>query len=137
MRHNVEMSACKTVTRWPDNYNHNPVNKSIICGCCCGDATAAAAEDSRIDILMKSSISCLMRYPVQHLCMIAGFDPVLQIQAGHDLFGVGRESIDLTFGGVTIVTAVVATLLGGWALDRVGSSIKNAMLLNGNCMSCS
>jgi len=44
---------------------------------------------------------------------------------------VGRESIDLTFGGVTIVTAVVATLLGGWALDRVGSSIKNAMLLNG------
>ena len=52
-------------------------------------------------------------------------------QAGHELFGVGRESIDLTFGGVTIVTAVVATLLGGWALDRVGSSIKNAMLLNG------
>ena len=44
---------------------------------------------------------------------------------------MGRESIDLTFGGVTIVTAVVATLLGGWALDRVGSSIKNAMLLNG------
>ena len=62
---------------------------------------------------------------------------MLQIQAGHDLFGVGRESIDLTFGGVTIVTAVVATLLGGWALDRVGSSIKNAMLLNGNCMSSS
>ena len=54
-----------------------------------------------------------------------------QSQAGHELFGVGRESIDLTFGGVTIVTAVVATLLGGWALDRVGSSIKNAMLLNG------
>ncbi len=52
-------------------------------------------------------------------------------QAGYELFGVGRESIDLTFGGVTIVTAVVATLLGGWALDRVGSSIKNAMLLNG------
>ena len=69
--------------------------------------------------------------------MIAGFDPVVQIQAGHDLFGVGRESIDLTFGGVTIVTAVVATLLGGWALDRVGSSIKNAMLLNGNCTSSS
>jgi len=44
-------------------------------------------------------------------------------------------SIDLTFGGVTIVTAVVATLLGGWALDRVGSSIKNAMLLNGESLS--
>ena len=58
------------------------------------------------------------------------------MQAGHDLFGVGRESIDVTFGGVTIVTAVVATLLGGWALDRVGSSIKNAMLLNGTCSNC-
>ena len=53
------------------------------------------------------------------------------MQAAHELFGVGRESIDLTFGGVTIVTAVVATLLGGWVLDRVGSSIKNAMLMNG------
>ena len=53
------------------------------------------------------------------------------MQAGHELFGVGRESIDLTFGGVTIVTAVIATLLGGWVLDRVGSSIKNAMLMNG------
>lgn len=56
------------------------------------------------------------------------------VQAGHELFGVGRESIDLTFGGVTIVTAVVATLLGGWALDRVGSSIKNAMLMNGTSL---
>ena len=44
---------------------------------------------------------------------------------------MGRESQDLTFGGVTIATAVVAILLGGWALDRVGSSIKNAMLLHG------
>ena len=44
---------------------------------------------------------------------------------------MGRENIDLTFGGVTIGTAVVATLVGGWALDWVGSSIKNAMLLNG------
>ena len=53
------------------------------------------------------------------------------LQAAHELFGMGRENIDLTFGGVTIGTAVVATLVGGWALDWVGSSIKNAMLLNG------
>lgn len=53
------------------------------------------------------------------------------MQAGHELFGVGREAIDLTFGGVTIATSVVAILLGGWAVDRVGSSIRNAMLLNG------
>ena len=58
------------------------------------------------------------------------------MQAGHELFGVGRESIDLTFGGVTIITAVVATLFGGWALDRVGSSIKNAMLMNGMRLAC-
>ena len=56
---------------------------------------------------------------------------LLMLQAAHELFGMGRENIDLTFGGVTIGTAVVATLVGGWALDWVGSSIKNAMLLNG------
>lgn len=56
------------------------------------------------------------------------------LQAAHELFGMGRESIDLTFGGVTIGTAVVATLVGGWALDWVGSSIKNAMLLNGTTL---
>ena len=32
------------------------------------------------------------------------------------------------------MTAVVATLVGGWVLDRVGSSIKNAMLMNGTFM---
>lgn len=53
------------------------------------------------------------------------------LQAAHELFGMGREMIDLTFGVVTIATAVVATLVGGWSLDYVGSSIKNAMLFQG------
>ena len=73
--------------------------------------------------------------PIQVHCGFAdstsSHTALLPVQAAHELFGMGRENIDLTFGGVTIGTAVVATLLGGWALDWVGSSIKNAMLLNG------
>ncbi|DBB18663.1 TPA: hypothetical protein ACH3X3_000277 [Trebouxia sp. C0006] len=97
-------------------------------------APAAAVVNS-----LWGDICILCRHPV-FLYSSLGYCPVQGAfgvysyfgpQAGHELFGVGRESIDLTFGGVTIVTAVVATLLGGWALDRVGSSIKNAMLLNG------
>ncbi|KAL0043420.1 hypothetical protein WJX79_004259 [Trebouxia sp. C0005] len=98
-----------------------------------------AAPPAAVVNSLWGDICILCRHPV-FLYSSLGYCPVQGAfgvysyfgpQAGHELFGVGRESIDLTFGGVTIVTAVVATLLGGWALDRVGSSIKNAMLLNG------
>ena len=39
--------------------------------------------------------------------------------------------MDLTFGVVTILTGIVATIVGGVCLDIVGSSLKNAMLLCG------
>ena len=48
-------------------------------------------------------------------------------QAGYELFDQPQEVIDLTFGGVTLVTAIVATLLGGVFIDLVGSSVRNSM----------
>lgn len=49
-------------------------------------------------------------------------------QAGFELFDLPQETIDLTFGVVTIATSIVAVLLGGLFIDMVGSSIRNAML---------
>ena len=53
------------------------------------------------------------------------------MQAGYELFDLPQEFIDLTFGVVTIVTSVVATLLGGLFIDMVGSSVRNAMAFCG------
>eukprot|EP00891_Asterochloris_glomerata_P005956 jgi/Astpho2/5956/Aster-02438 len=50
-------------------------------------------------------------------------------QAARELFNLQGDSVDLTFGVVTILTGIVATIVGGVCLDIVGSSLKNAMLL--------
>ena len=47
------------------------------------------------------------------------------------MFGADEEVIDLVFGGATIVTAVIATLVGAWLVDRAGSSIKASMAFCG------
>ncbi|EIE19048.1 MFS general substrate transporter [Coccomyxa subellipsoidea C-169] len=49
-------------------------------------------------------------------------------KAGYELFDLPQETIDLTFGVVTIATSIVAVLLGGLFIDMVGSSIRNAMI---------
>ena len=82
------------------------------------------------------------------------------MQAGYELFDLPQETIDLTFGVVTLATgerstclcmaahsaafvdtvsqpqlclhpAIVATILGGVFIDMVGSSIRNSMLFCG------
>ena len=55
----------------------------------------------------------------------------LCLQAARELFNLQGDSVDLTFGVVTILTGIVATIVGGVCLDIVGSSLKNAMLLCG------
>ncbi len=55
----------------------------------------------------------------------------LRLQAARELFNLQGDSVDLTFGVVTILTGIVATIVGGVCLDIVGSSLKNAMLLCG------
>ena len=50
-------------------------------------------------------------------------------KAGRDTFGITGETADLTFGGVTVATGVAGTLLGGMLLDRMGASLRNALLI--------
>ena len=41
----------------------------------------------------------------------------------------GSDSVDLTLGAITVASGVVGTLGGGMLLDRIGSDLRNCMLL--------
>jgi len=55
-------------------------------------------------------------------------------KAGKAVFTIPGETADVTFGAVTVFTGIVGTLMGGLALDRMGSGVTNALIL---CSSCS
>ena len=50
-------------------------------------------------------------------------------QAATALFDMSPKSVDLTFGGVTVLTGVFGTLAGGVMLDKWGSTLRNGSLL--------
>lgn len=50
-------------------------------------------------------------------------------QAATALFDMSPKGVDLTFGGITVLTGVVGTLGGGVLLDKWGSSLRNGSLL--------
>ena len=50
-------------------------------------------------------------------------------KAGAKVFQLPPEGADLKFGAVTVATGVVGTVLGGLALDRVGSTMRNALAI--------
>ncbi|GFR52405.1 hypothetical protein Agub_g14975, partial [Astrephomene gubernaculifera] len=66
-------------------------------------------------------------------------------QAGRQLFfgpgsgsgsgSGGGENADMVFGGVTVLTGVLGSVAGGWALDSLGASLRSACLLSaGSCV---
>lgn len=50
-------------------------------------------------------------------------------KAGAKVFHLAPAGADLKFGALTVVTGVVGTIVGGVALDRVGSTMKNALAI--------
>ena len=50
-------------------------------------------------------------------------------KAGRDVFSISGETADLIFGAVTVVTGVFGTLAGGIALDRLGSTMPNGLMV--------
>eukprot|EP00882_Tetradesmus_deserticola_P004276 GHRQ01004516.1.p1 GENE.GHRQ01004516.1~~GHRQ01004516.1.p1 ORF type:complete len:408 (-),score=122.24 GHRQ01004516.1:387-1610(-) len=52
-------------------------------------------------------------------------------KAGKQIYEMRGESADVIFGGVTVVTGVFGTLLGGLTLDALGSTLSNANLVCG------
>ena len=50
-------------------------------------------------------------------------------KAGRDVFSISGETADLVFGAVTVLTGVFGTLAGGVALDRLGATMANGLML--------
>ncbi|KAL4856758.1 putative sphingolipid transporter spinster 2 [Chlorella vulgaris] len=50
-------------------------------------------------------------------------------KAARDIFQLAPQTADLLFGGITVLTGVLGTLCGGLALDAMGPSVHNALLL--------
>lgn len=75
-----------------------------------GMATAAAAS-----------------YPAPGTTGVLGSYAYWGPKAGAQVFSLNPEGADLKFGAVTVATGVVGTILGGVALDRLGSSMRNAL----------
>ena len=50
-------------------------------------------------------------------------------KAGRDVFSISGETADLIFGAITVLTGVFGTLAGGIALDRLGSTMPNGLML--------
>jgi hypothetical protein len=55
-------------------------------------------------------------------------------KAGRDTFGVSGKTADLAFGAITVLTGIFGTLMGGFLLDRIGSTMRNALLICGCSM---
>jgi MFS family permease len=52
-------------------------------------------------------------------------------KAGKRIFDLAGETADLVFGGVTVITGVFGSLIGGLLLDWLGSTLSNANLVCG------
>jgi uncharacterized membrane protein YgcG len=52
-------------------------------------------------------------------------------KAGKRIFNLAGETADLVFGGVTVITGVFGSLIGGLLLDWLGSTLANANLVCG------
>ncbi|CAL8460810.1 g341 [Coccomyxa elongata] len=50
-------------------------------------------------------------------------------KAAKEILRADENVISYLLGGITVGTAVVGTIGGGWLLDRVGSSLRNAMTI--------
>lgn len=45
------------------------------------------------------------------------------------MFSMTPEGADLKFGAITVITGVLGTVMGGVALDKVGSTMTNALAI--------
>lgn len=62
-------------------------------------------------------------------CAVIGSYTYWGPKAGKEVFNLSQSAADVSFGAVTVLTGVVGTILGGVAMDRVGSSMVNAQII--------
>ncbi|KAK9811938.1 hypothetical protein WJX73_001048 [Symbiochloris irregularis] len=115
-------------------------NEAPLLGDAKGEATDEASERAPASKQGTwGDIRVLCRHPVYLLALLAncpntgvfGAFAYVGPKAAAELFGTKEESIDMVFGAVTIVTSVIATLVGSLLVDGAGSSIKTSMAFCG------
>ncbi|KAL4434613.1 hypothetical protein ABPG77_002736 [Micractinium sp. CCAP 211/92] len=87
--------------------------------------------------LLAADCRLLARSPVAVLTILAlsvyngalGCYAFYGPKAARDIFHLPAQKADLLFGGVTVLTGVLGTVSGGVALDAMGNSVRNALLL--------
>ncbi|EFN50628.1 hypothetical protein CHLNCDRAFT_144659 [Chlorella variabilis] len=92
-----------------------------------GKALAAFLADCRELAASRVCISTMLALAAYNgsLGCYAFFGP----KAARAIFDLPSETADLLFGGITVLTGVLGTLCGGLALDSMGASVRNALLL--------
>ncbi|PSC73072.1 putative sphingolipid transporter spinster-like protein 2 [Micractinium conductrix] len=88
---------------------------------------AAAAADLRV--LLRHAVYVWTVGGMTAYTAVLGAFAFYGPRAGQEVFGISPERADLTFGAITVVTGTLGTLAGGLLLDRVGASMRNALLL--------
>ena len=83
----------------------------------------AASHNSRVAV--STDVEAGLCWCVAFIGAIAYLGP----KAGRDVFGISGETADLVFGAVTVLTGVFGTLAGGVLLDRMGSTMGNALTI--------
>ncbi|KAL4447478.1 hypothetical protein ABPG75_004697 [Micractinium tetrahymenae] len=97
----------------------------------------AAGGGKSAAALLAADCRMLARTPVAMLTILAlsvyngalGCYAFYGPKAARDIFSLPAEKADLLFGGVTVLTGVLGTVSGGVALDAMGPSVRNALLL--------
>ena len=82
-----------------------------------------------VKYLLKSHVYSLVVAGMTCYTAVIGSYAFYGPQAGKDAFDVPPKKADVSFGIITVITGILGTLLGGVALDFMGSSLRNGMVL--------
>ena len=82
-----------------------------------------ASQGGHVWAVMALTLTCIA------LAAYIGALAYLGPKAGRDVFSISGETADLIFGAVTVLTGVFGTLAGGIAMDRLGSTMPNGLML--------
>lgn len=129
--------GCHTVLCTP---THTCVYVGVCCVSCCARADPSAPTSLRgVAAELGQDAARVASHPVwRHMCgayvlytAVLGVYAFWGPKAGKRIFNLEGETADLVFGGVTVLTGVFGSLIGGLLLDWLGSTLSNANLVCG------
>lgn len=105
---------------------------------CCADPTAPKSFSDVASELAHDAGKVASHTVWRHMCgayvlytAVLGVYAFWGPKAGKRIFNLAGETADLVFGGVTVITGVFGSMIGGLLLDWLGSTLSNANLVCG------